>query len=293
MPKSQIRLKRMDMRGRSFSGNGTVELGLTRRSILLSSRPRKVSFEGSRNDSTPSICSDDTVLTSNGIKKPMNERVEREPGKIAPIRKKRSLLVRPITSLSLVDLAKPVTYDNANPTTYEQSEPDQIQAKKSKRVCSFNLSPRSVIETTEVSDKKQQREWLQSYDGASMPMRPSLWGHFIDMAQDDDDYDNILIAANPNYSNRPRSKQRKIKSSLCKDGLFRSNRRSSPYGEYKIYMSRGVHPTLSFIELKCDFKSNGNFRLTPRKKDKCHDSPDGLIDIFSELQVQHFRQNQM
>jgi len=282
MPKSQIRFKHMDTGGNSCYGNVIVELGLTRRSLLFSSPPRKVSFEGSRNDSSPSICSDDNTLTSNRKKT-----VERGLGRRAPIRQKRSLLVRPITSLSLVDLAKTATRDSANPTICEQSESDQIEGKKSKRVCSFNLSPRSVVETIDVSDESQQNKSLQLSNGVSKPIRPSLWGHFIDMAQDEDHYDNILIPAYPNYSNRAKSKQRRIKSCSCKEALFRTNRRSSPYGEYKTYTTREAHPTFSFVELKSDSKSKGNFRLTPRKKDKNHKSPDELVGIFSELQVQH------
>merc|ERR1712226_1554660 len=100
------------------------------------------------------------------------------------------------------------------------------------------------------------------------------------MAEDEDNKDKFLIAAYQNYDDKTKPKQRKIKSCSSKDAFFRSNRRSSPYGECKTYALREAHPNLSFGELQSDSRSNGKFRLTPRTKDLHHESPAELIGIF-------------
>lgn len=292
MPKSHMRYKQMDMRGSSCSGTIDVQLGLIRMSLLLSAPPRKVSFEDSRYDSNPSIRSDDTFPTPKNKKKPASETAESEQKKRPPIRRKRSLLVRPTTSLSLVSLTNSVAHDGVSSMISGQSNTDQIERKKSKRVCSFNLSPRSIVPTTDLSDVNQQHlcSLQVSSEGESKSIRKSLWGHFIDMSPDEDDYDNLPVTAYPNYDDTLESNRRRASRCSSKETLCRTRRRPSPYGEFKSYTTREAQPTLSFVELRTDSKSKGNYRLSPRSKNRNQESADDLICVFSELRVQHMRQ---
>jgi len=294
MPKSHIRYKHMDIRWSSCSGIVTVEPGSTRMSPLLSAPPRKVSFEDSRKGSDPLICSDDTVPTKNNKKKPAREIVDSEQERRRPLRRKRSLLVRPTTSLSLVDLAKSVAHDGLSPVISGQSYVNQIEGRNSKRVRSFNLSPRSIIHAPDLSNVSQQtlsslqNESIKSHHGGeSKSIRTSPWGHFIDMAPDDDYYDYLPVTAYPDYDRTLRSNRRRASHCSCKGSLCRTRRRPSPYGEYKSDTTREAQPNLSFVGLRPDPKSNGNFRLSPRSKVRNRKSADELIGVFSELQVQH------
>jgi len=288
MPKSKNQCKHIDMRGNSCCENAVVRLGFSHRSLLFSSPPRKVSFEDKRNDSSPSMCNDNIILTNIEQKESEFETFERVIAK-SP-RRERSLLVRPITSLSLVDLAKTATHDSGIPTICEASKSNLIEERKSKRVCSFNLSPHSVVHTTDFSDERQQHLFLQpSSEGESKPIRQSPWGHFIDMAPDEE-YHNNLITTSPYYGSRIKSNQRRSEGYSCKKALYRSNRRLSPYGKYKAY-ARGGQPTLSFFGFRTDSESPSHFRLKPRKRNKSHESAEELIGVFSELQVQHAQQS--
>lgn len=273
------------MRGSSCCGAVVVRLGFSQRSLLFSSPPRKVSFEDKRKDSSPSICTDNTILTDTDQKQSECEAVERALAK-SP-RRKRSLLVRPITSLSLVDLAKSATHDGENPTI--RSKSDQIEERKSKRACSFNISPHSVVHTKDLSDESQQNVFLKSSsEGESKSIRQSPWGHFIDTAPDEE-YHNNLVTTSPNYGSRRESNQRRFESYSCKEKLFRANRRLSPYRKHRTYAREG-QPTLTFFGLRTDSESKGHFRLRPRKKNRNYESAEELIGVFSELQVQHAQQ---
>jgi hypothetical protein len=276
----------MDLEGCSCS-DVIVQSSLTRGSLLLSIPPRKVSFEDSRNDSNPSICSDNTVPTKNNEKEQTSEIVQNEQEKIPPIRGKRSLLVRPITSLSLVDLAKSAQ-DSDSSLVSGQDDVDRIEGRKSKRVYSSNLSPRSIVPRTDLSGVNQQNFYClqpSSNGDSSKSIRASPWGHFIDMAPDEDDYGNLTITAYPSYDGTLKSNRRRSSCSSHKKSLHRTRRRPSPYGEYKSYTTRGVDPTLTFVELS---KLNGNFRLSPRSNVGNHESADDLIGVFSGLQVQKY-----
>lgn len=288
MPKSKNQCKHIGMRINSCCENDVARLGFSHRSLLSSSPPRKVSFEDKRNDSNQSICSDNIVATNIERKESQVEGVEKVLAK-SP-RRKRPLLVRPITSLSLVDLAKSATHDSGILTTHEPSKSDQIEEKKSKRVCSFNLSPNCVVHTTDLSDESKQNLFLQpSSERESNSIGQSPWGHFIDMTSDEGCHNN-LVTTSPYYGSRIKSNQRRLESYSCKEALYRANRRLSPYGKYKTY-ARGGHPTLSFIGLRTDSESPSHFRLRPRKRNKSHESAEELIGVFSELQVQHVQQS--
>jgi len=288
MPKSQIRYKHTDTRGRSCSSNVIVQSGLTRRSLFLSTPPRKVSFEDSRNDdSNRSICSDNTISTKNKKTNPASETIESELEERPPIRRKRSLLVRPITSLSLVDLANSIAHDGVSPVISGQIDADRIEGRQSKRICSFNLSPRSVVHTTDVNEQNLF-SLLSSSEGESNSLRTSPWGHFIDTAPDEDNYDSLSTTV---YSNYGCTNRRRTSSCLCNESLCRTRRRPTPYDEYKSYTAREAQPTLSFAGLRTDSKSKRNFRLSLRSKYSSHESADQLIRVFSELQVQRVQQN--
>lgn len=275
MPKSKNRCKHIDIRGSSCCGNAVARLRFSQRSLLLSSPPRKVSFEDKRNDSSPSIASEYETVERSRAKSP---------------RWKRSLLVRPITSLSLVDLAKSATHDDGNPRICERSQSDQIEGNESKSACLLNISPHSVVHTTNLSDENQLDLFLHqsSSDEESKSIRQSPWGHFIDMTPDEE-YHNNLVTKSPNNGSMIESNQRRLESYSCKEIPCRANRRLSPYRKFKTY-AREEQPTLSFSGLRTDSESKSHFRLKPRKKNKRHESAEELINVFSELQVHYAKQ---
>ena len=292
MPKSYFRYKHMDRRGSSCPGVVAAQSSSAQRGLVVSAPPRKVSFEDSRNDSNPSICSDDTVPTKNNKKTPTSEIIESEQERRRPIRRKRSVLARPITSLSLVDLAKSVAHDDVvSPTTSGQSDVDKTEERNSKRVCSFDLSPRSVVYAPALSEGNRQNlsSFQPSSEEESKSIKTSPWGHFIDMAPDEENCINSPISAYPGYDSKVKLNRRGISRRPCKESLCRTRRRPSPYGEYKSYTIREAKPTLSFVGLRTDSKSC-KFRLSPRSKDRNHRSADELIVVFSELQVQPVQQ---
>jgi len=294
MPKSQFRYKHMDRRRGNGSGVVAFQSSVTRSDFLVSTPPRKVSFEDSRHDSELSICSDDTVPTKNNNTMEAGETTDSEQERRRPIGKKRSLLVRPVTSLSLVDLAKSVAQDGASPAASERNNGDMIEERNAKRVRSFNVSPRSVVHASDLSgvDREIFSSSQPSSEGETKSIRASPWGHFIDMASDDDEYFDLPRSSYPNYYNCMTKKGRRgVTINSCKDSLCRLRRRPSPYGEYKSYAMRVERPTLSFIGLRTDTKSKRKFRLSPRRSERTHRSADELIGVFSELQVRHAEQN--
>lgn len=296
MPKLNFRYKHMDRRGGNSSGVAAFQPNVTRSDLLVSTPPRKVSFEDSRNDSDLSICSDDTVPTKNKKTMQAGETTDSEPKRRRPIGRKRSLLVRPVTSLSLVDLAKSVAQDGVSPVTSERNNGDMIEGRNSKRSRSFNVSPRSVVHASDLSGVNREifSSLQPSSEGESKSIRASPWGHFIDMAPDEDENFDLPRSSYPSYyynCSMVKKGQRGVAVNSCKDSLCRLRRRPSPYGEYKSYAIRVDHPTLSFVGLRTDMKSKRTFRLSPRKSERTHRSADELIGVFSELQVRHAEQN--
>mmetsp|Transcript_7518 Transcript_7518/g.18428 ORF Transcript_7518/g.18428 Transcript_7518/m.18428 type:complete len:295 (+) Transcript_7518:181-1065(+) len=291
MPKSNFRPKYMEKRVRSCSGVAAFQTTLTYGG-LLSTPPRKVSFEDTRNDSDLLTCSDDTIPTKNNKIMQAGETEQSGTERRSPMRRKRSLLVRPITSLSLVDLAKSVAYDGLCPVKSEQSDGDEIEASDTKRIRSFNLSPRSVLHTSDIPDgSRQVLSSLQpSSDGESKSLTTSPWGHFIDMAPDEDEYSNLPTSSYLNHDCMPKTNQERVSPLLCKEPPRRTRRRPSPYGQYNIYTRRQEQPTLSIIGLRTDTKSEHKFRLSPRNNGWNRRLSDELIGVFSELKVRHAAQ---
>ena len=288
MPKSHIRCKHMGRGGRSCSNSASVQSDSTNDYLLLSTSPRKVSFEDNRIDSNPSICSDDTVPTKNNGKKIVNETSGSGKQNRRAFRRKRSLLVRPITSLSLVDLARSVTHDDVSPLN------KQIEEGDSKKLPSFNLSPCSVMAaSTDLSDMGQQNfsSLHTQSEATSKSIQASPWGYFVDMAPDEYDRDSLSVGTQPDCHSTSRSIQKRISRCPCKESISRIRRRSGPYGKYKTYTTREYHPTLNFIVNRTDSKGKSGFRLSPRKNDRHNASTDDLIGVFSDLQVQRVQQN--
>lgn len=288
MPKSRIRYNHTAVKEDYCSNTIAVCPGGNRDNFGLSAPTRKVSFENSTSDSNTSICSDKTVRTkdekmsSSEIKKSGYERR-------TALRRKRSLLVRPTTSLSLVDLAKSVQRVGVSSAISGHDDVDIFQGRNSKRVCSFALSPRSVVPTPKHSGVNQRHLCSpQTSAVGDLRTRISSWGHFIDMVPDEYDYDNFSMTAHQNCKNASESYQKKAPRSLCKGPLHRTRRRPRPYGELQndSTMELSSH-IVSFIGLRKDFTTKGNFRLIPRNKIMNKESPDDLIDFFSELNVQH------
>jgi len=284
MPKS--RYEHMDRKGVNSFSVDAFQSNLTRSDLLLSAPPRKVSFEENRNDSYASICSDDDTVPTNKNKITEAEETNEQEQQGRSIGKKRSL-VRPVTSLSLVDLAKSVAQDGASPVTCEQNSGDEIEGRHSKRVRSFNLSPRSIVNLPHLTDMDLSSSVQPHAEGESKSrIRTSPWGHFIDMTPEDDYFD-LPRTPYANYNCTSKTTKRGAAYRSSKDSLCRSRRRLSPYGEYKSYEVRVEHPTLHFAGLRTDIRSMRKFRLSPRKINMTYRSADELIGVFSDLQVRH------
>jgi hypothetical protein len=276
MPKSNLRYKQINRKGLD-----TFQSRSPPSDLLLCTPPRKVSFEDKRNDSDVSISSDDTLSQNKNkiIKAGEENKATVTEQERKSIGRKRSLLVRPITSLSLVDLAIEQCEGSSGETTEERSP---------KRIRSFDISPRSVATQASSMSDSSSRDLSCSMqpaspEGALTSIRISPWGHFVDTTQDEDN--NIDLPPTPyqihNFAVN------------CKNSLLsRSWRRHSPYGEYKSYINRIEEPTLNFAGLQSGHfnESNRRFRLSPRNNHSTQDrltDGDDLIGVFSELQVRH------
>ena len=302
MPKSHLRYKDTIVRHCAWGPcSGTApSISLNDESFVRSTPPRKVSFEDKQSDSKSSICSDDTVLTKNDKGKQISERKERGREILSLTRRKRSLLVRPTTSLSLVDLARSVVEDDVSSMTGGQDDADLTEERKSKRIRSLSLSPRSVISKPELSSIHQhchlwslQASAVEESKGA----RTSPWGHFIDMVPDEGD--SFRTAAYPNFNAILKSYRRTPSRSSYSKLQSRSRKGPNPYGEYEGYTTRKVQPAaLSFIHFHTDSnlvhvmpKAKNHFRLTTRSQTINDESPaDRLIGVFSELQLRQEEQ---
>lgn len=279
MPKSNLRYKHVNRN----CGLDACQSSFPPSEQLLCAPPRKVSFEDKRNDSDVSISSNEIVPKNNCViseaAKPEQERKS--------LRRKRSLLVRPTTSLSLVDLAKSVEQDGGNPIEQcEESKEDMMEERNPKRIRSFDISPRSIL--THASGISGNSRGLSpsmqpvSPLGESASIRISPWGYFVDTTPSEDDY--IDLPTTPYQTH----------NYIVKCNKSRSWRRHSPYGDYKTIIKRieQTQPTLSFagIQRNHSIESKRKFRLSPRNKNSTQDrSTDGndLAGVFSELQVRH------
>jgi len=279
--------------------SGTApSISLNNGSFVRFTPPRKVSFEDKLSDSKSSICSDDIVLTKNEKGKRISEGKERGREILSLTRRKRSLLVRPTTSLSLVDLARSVVEDDVNSMTSGQDDADLTEERKSKRIRSFILSPRSVISKPELSNIHQHCHiWSPQASAAEESKTERAWGHFIDMVADEGT--GFRTAAFPNFNAILKSYRRTPSRTSYSVLRSRSRGGQSPYGEYEGYTTRKVQPAaLSFIHLDTDSnllhsmpKTKKDFRLTTRSQTIYDESPtDRLIGVFSELQLRQEEQ---
>lgn len=275
MPKSNFRYKYIEQNVGPSSGFQTSSIDNT----VISIPPRKVSFEDSRNDSDISICSSDTIPTKNKKSMPTHKTAKSEGERRTRIRRKRSQLVRPVTSLSLVDLAKSDTYDGLSPMKSDLSDGDDTEVRDAKRIRSFNLSPRSVLHASDLPDGNRH--------GLCSLQRTSPWGHFVDMSPDEDEYLNLPTSSYLNHDCRLKTNQETFSPLSWNDSLCRTRRRPTPYGQHKNYTRRRGQPNLTFAGLRTDTKSENKFRLSPRSNDWSRRSTDELIGVFSELNVQH------
>jgi len=309
-----------------------VQSGSMSGNFLLSA-PRKISFEDNRSgsDSNPSICSDDTRIPIKNNKTetikehcPAEERRRRRRGggtnPPTMIRRKRSLLVRPTTSLSLVDLAKSVPNNVDGDDSYRDEEEEQyIEERKAKRIRSFNVSPRSIVRT------ESNLSSSSNVDNRHQPSGNSNWGHFVNMVVDDEDdegeeyHRNFLIIPSSSScdanANAILEHYRKPSfRSSCTELPCHSvrRRRHNPYAEYKNYRRarEAMKPDLSFIHHGlyhhtddssnlditssmhgCQFHSSPTRRTGKNKGGIQEQTTEQLIVAFSELQVRKEHQN--
>lgn len=113
--------------------------------------------------------------------------------------KKRPLMIRPITSLSLVDLAQGTEGEaSSNNETNDEYEMEE-QLRQAKRLC----SPSSTASTPSLSLSQSTSFDLsspseeESNGGSSLP-----WGHFVDMVVSEDE-DNRLLTTPLYYLTSP------------------------------------------------------------------------------------------
>ena len=215
-------------------------------SFLLST-PRKVSFE-------EASCSGSELDSSEHSHGSVVAKEQWQP--VAnPLTRKRSLLARPKSSMSLVDLAKQAMSDDQPAGESSASHEDEAQddEPKAKRMC----SPRTTLKATED------------------PPKPSPWGQFVDMLVPEDE---------ERSSNSPHLC---YLDSLCSNMCCRENscraRRPSPYGDYKSRMRRTLPPP-SHLHLQQETFTTPNrstFRLAPRRDQASN--ADQLIGPFSGL----------
>lgn len=265
MPKSRSQYTCMGVKPGSCSNGGGLD-NLNRRHFLLSTPPRKVSFEDKQSDSNQSIGTREEVLN------------EEDEEVALRIRRKRPLLVRPTTSLSLVDLAKSVTVDDMRSTNTGQGVLVRNQENRSKRSRGLGLSPRSIVSASDLSEVDRNRVFPpQRLTEETSSSRLSPWGHFIDMHPDEDGSHNFARAEYPNID---------VMIKSCEEipfpggSLCRSKRRSSPYSVYEDYRTKGG----SFATAASS--TTHSFRLTRRSKKRNNpSSTDLLVRHFSELQV--------
>jgi hypothetical protein len=252
--------------GTSISRN-TTSPPATFAGSLFFSTPRKVSFEDSRSDSNSSISSDATP----------NSDADQQQQQQHPLRRKRSLLVRPIASLSLVDLAKSAAAqeeEQQDETSSSSSSTDEVLdeyygERKAKRIC----SPRSTI---------------PSDQAIVPPLSPTQhqapWGQFVDMLVPEEEECNTTSSFLPGPYHQcyyHDSSRCQVLSSSCR------SRRSSPYGDYiakQSHTKKGPIPnTLCLSASTLDSKST--FRLTPRTlgPTRSKEPTEQLIGAFSGL----------
>ena len=214
---------------------------------LLLSTPRKVSFE-------EASCSGSELDTSEHSHGSVVAQEQRH-SVANPLTRKRSLLARPKSSMSLVDLANQAMNEDqaAGESSSSFVEEAQDGEPKAKRMC----SPRTALKVTEE------------------PPKPSPWGQFVDMLVPEDE---------ERSSNSPHLC---YLDTVCSNMCCRENssraRRSSPYGDYKSRTRRALPPP-SHLHLQQDTFTTSNeskFRLTPRKE--AASSADQLIGPFSGL----------
>jgi hypothetical protein len=338
MPKSSVRCidKRLRMgHGCHYPTTAShVQSGSMSGSFLLSA-PRKISFEDNQSgsDSDPSMCSDDTRIPLKNNKTetikehcPAEERRRRGGGTNPPtmIRRKRSLLVRPTTSLSLVDLAKSVPQEanvDGDDSYRDEEEEQHIEERKAKRIRSFNVSPRSIVRT------ESNLSSSVDVDNKHQPSGDSNWGHFVNMVVDDEDDEDdeeefhrnfLIIPSSSSYDANANARlehyrEPSFRSSCTELPCHRvRRRRHSPYAEYKNYKRamEAMKPDLSFIHhglyhhtddssnLDTSYSMHGcHFHSSPTRRTGKNigglqeQTTEQLIGAFSELRVRKQHQN--
>lgn len=335
MPKSSVRCidKHLRMMGHGCHYPTTtshVQSGSMSGCFLLSA-PRKISFEDNRSgsDSNHSTCSDDTRIPIKNTKTETTnehcpaEKRRRGGGTKPPtmIRRKLSLLVRPTTSLSLVDLAKSVPQEanvDGDDSYRDEEEEQHIEERKAKRIPSFKFFPRSIVST--------ESNLLSSSDADNnhQPSGNSNWGHFVNMVVDEEDYEEeeyhrnfLIIPSSSSYDANANAilehyRKPSFRSSCTELPCHRvRRRRSSPYAEYKNYRRarEAMKPALSFIHRGLHHHTDDSSNLDTTYSIhgyKFHSSPtrrtgknngeiqeqttEQLIGAFSELQVRKQQQ---
>lgn len=271
-------------------------------SFLLLSTPRKVSFEDSRKNSDSSLSKQSShdggeEVSSTQPQQPLEgPRTAPAPRSTMmtehPLRKnKRTLLVRPATSLSLVDLLAQSTQSEGE-TTAEggdvSSLSDEEGGRKAKRICSPLSSPRHGCSSMESGLARPISPHAATVASSATP-----WGHFVEMVTPEEaESSSTNIATVHPYYHYPQSNHTTECCCGCasQSSSFRS-RRQSPYGKFyknnTAARTRRVPPPPSFLQLQ-DSTLEPNttttvFRLQPRTNRRRDTTEQLLVGAFSDL----------
>lgn len=242
-------------------------------SFFLSTTPRKVSFE----DSSPSSGDDDS--DSSHHERRSSSQVPPSP----TLTRKRSLLRRPKSTMSLVDLAKSAESNEEEDMKVPAAGDEEFGEPRAKRICSPRAGPMTSPRTT--LPCLQTAVSGDSADGATPGSSP--WGQFVDMlVPEDEDYlTSSSCCSSPHLCYHHLDLNSSASSSMicsCR------SRRPSPYSDYhsKTYRARRAMPPPSTLHLQESTFSNPTvtkFRLAPRKTHPSTNDQELLIGALADL----------
>lgn len=244
--------------------------------------PRKVSFEDT--SISPSSCSssdDSSVDSSNHLCQEEHTPTPSSPS----LTRKRSLLRRPKSTMSLVDLAKQAEQEQESNSISSQDQDgdddersvmmkvsvdddddddDQSCEPRAKRICSPRASPLPSPRNTALPSLETVNRYNND-DGAAGAS--FSWGQFVDMLVPEDDVTSPTSSPSHDFCYNS-------KDSICSSSS-RVSRRSSPYGHY--HNSRKTSRTMllsqsppSALQLETSTFTNSTFskfRLAPRRNE--------------------------
>ncbi|KAG7358553.1 hypothetical protein IV203_015142 [Nitzschia inconspicua] len=245
--------------------------------FFLYTTPRKVSFEDGPSSG------DDSDLSESNTPSPDT------------LTRKRSLLKRPKSTMSLVDLAKQCEASDQEDKTREGSsvdEDEEMGEPEAKRICSPRAcpvpSPRTTLPTLHTSSKSSyfcsDGDMTSSAHGETSG--PSQWGQFVDMLIPQEEHN--FFSSSDSFSQHLCYHELEYNQPVCSC----RSRRSSPYSSYNKNSSTPTRRAMlqtnppSTLHLQESIFTNPTatkFRLVPRKILPSTSSHDLLIGALADL----------